>query len=86
MPKSDGVLEKEGWERKFVTEEPRLSEMVEIYRSLGLEVHLEPVSTEKRNDDDECQECRICFEGQPEGEYMIIYTRPSKTESIQESG
>ena len=35
-------LKREGWMRQFTTDEPRLSEAVELYRSLGYEVHLEP--------------------------------------------
>jgi hypothetical protein len=36
-------LEKEGWPRQFKADEPRLSEAVEMYNSLGFEVHLEPM-------------------------------------------
>jgi hypothetical protein len=36
-------LEKEGWTRQFTVDEPRLSEAVEMYKSLGFEVHLEPM-------------------------------------------
>ena len=36
-------LEAEGWEARFIADEPRLSESVELYESLGMEVHLEPV-------------------------------------------
>jgi hypothetical protein len=56
--------------------------MVELYRSLGFEVYLEPLSTEKEANDDECKECRICFEGQPEGKYMVIYTRQKGNSNI----
>ena len=61
---------------QFVAEEPRLSEMVEMYRSIGNEVRLEPVLAGEKAEDDGCGECRVCFEGQPEGKYMEIYTRP----------
>jgi hypothetical protein len=43
-------LEAQGWTACFVADEPRLSEAVELYESLGLEVHLEP----PRPDSDEC--------------------------------
>lgn len=36
-------LSRDGWEKKFVSCEPRLSEMAELYESLGLEVLLEPL-------------------------------------------
>ena len=75
------MLEAEGWTRQFLAGEPRLSEAVELYKQLGLEVHLEPVSS-----DSECKgcadnmgesECRACFEGY-EDRYKIIYTRPAR--------
>ena len=44
MSKSrEAGLNKEGWTRQFTSDEPRLSEAVELYKSLGFEVHLEPV-------------------------------------------
>jgi hypothetical protein len=63
----------QGWTRRFVTCEPRLSESVELYRSLGFQVHLEPLPDNP--DPDGCgEECRICFE-QDKDRYRIIYTR-----------
>jgi hypothetical protein len=72
------MLKKEGWVRQFVASEPRLSEMVETYRSIGFEVRLEQVLTGKDAKEDECKECRICFEGEPKEKYMVIYTRPEE--------
>lgn len=46
-------LEAQGWTACFSADEPRLSEAVELYESLGLEVHLEPL----RPDSDECTSC-----------------------------
>ncbi len=46
-------LKKEGWEKRFATDEPRLSEMVEQYQELGFEVLLEPVDTSS----EECTRC-----------------------------
>ena len=40
---NEGSLEAEGWQRMATASEPRLSEMVEIYKSLQYEVRLEPV-------------------------------------------
>ncbi len=48
-------LKREGWMRQFTTDEPRLSEAVELYRSLGYEVHLEPAAFSKENET--CKEC-----------------------------
>ncbi|MDY6968580.1 MAG: hypothetical protein SVR08_08005 [Spirochaetota bacterium] len=76
MSQKDDELKKDGWTRQFVADEPRLSEMVETYRSIGLDVHLEPMITDEDTEEAECGECRVCFEGAPKDKYKIIYTRP----------
>ena len=64
-------LTKQGWARRFTASEPRLSEAVRLYESLGFEVRLEPVeSAELPNDG-----CRECFLVQSQ-RYWTIYTRP----------
>ena len=72
-------LEKEGWERQFVANEPRLSEAVDLYKETGYEVHLEPIP--KADNPSELpmvgSECTTCFDGN-EDQYKIIFTRPSK--------
>jgi hypothetical protein len=77
MSKREDELKKEGWQKRFVAEDPRLSEMVQLYEEMGFEVHLEPVSAVEEPDggSGECQECRICFEG-AEDKYQVIFTRP----------
>lgn len=79
MPKTkrEAELKKQGWEKRFIAEEPRLSEMAELYRETGFEVHCEPLSAVEEPDEDneECQECRICYEG-AEDRYQVIFTRP----------
>ena len=83
------TLEEEGWTRRFVTGEPRLSEAVEVYNQAGFEVCLQPFTT----DEGECEtcpgeeksdldgkECRVCFEGS-EDQYKIIFTRPAQGET-----
>ena len=62
-------LEAQGWTACFVADEPRLSEAVELYESLGLEVHLEPL----RPDSDECT---TCLENSLD-RCKMIYTRGS---------
>lgn len=64
----------EGWTRQFVAAEPRLSEAVELYRSLGLEVRLEQISPESLEGD-----CAVCMEAAPD-QFRVIYTRPSSQE------
>jgi len=62
-------LKKQGWEKRFTIDEPRLSEMVEQYKELGFEVLLEPVDTST----EECIECLTdpAFSDR----YKTIYTR-----------
>ena len=76
-------LNKEGWTRQFVANEPRLTEAADTYRDLGFEVLLEPLPETAQCE--ECEgaaetdksECRVCYQGVEE-EYRIIYTRPKK--------
>ena len=65
-------LEGQGWTRQFIADEPRLSEAVELYESLGYEVHLEPATPEEMG-----EECSVCFEDMPD-RYKTIYTRPKR--------
>ena len=61
-------LKKEGWEKRFTIDEPRLSDMLEQYRELGFEVLLEPVDLSS-------EECTSCIAVDPK-RYKTIYTRP----------
>jgi hypothetical protein len=61
-------LSKEGWEKKATYDDPRLSEMVEMYKEIGLEVHLEPYNAEH---EDGCTGCMQLFPDQ----FKTIYTR-----------
>ena len=79
--KSEDELIKEGWTRRFVATEPRLSEMVELYQSMGYEVRLEPLPpVDCDSTNEEPGECRECFKGF-EDQYKIIYTRQKRGES-----
>jgi hypothetical protein len=60
-------LKREGWEKRFTTDEPRLSEMMEQYKELGFEVLLESVDTSS----EECTSCITAFSDR----YKTIYTR-----------
>ncbi len=57
-----------GWVRQASYDEPRLSEMIEVYEELGFEVHLEPFEPDGQT------ECAVCMAAQPE-RYKTIYTR-----------
>jgi len=64
-----------GWVRKTITDEPRLTELVELYESIGFEVHLEPLSSELLKLMGE--ECKACYIGNWE-RYKVIFTRKNK--------
>jgi hypothetical protein len=55
-----------GYQRRFIATEPRLSEAVQTYRDLGLDVVLVPSKNIDLND----QECRECLD-----DTYGIYTR-----------
>jgi hypothetical protein len=57
-----------GWQKKATYDDPRLSEMVAMYREIGLEVHLEPFDLEN---EDGCTGCMQLFPDQ----FKTIYTR-----------
>jgi len=65
-------LEKEGWVRQTTYDEPRLSELVETYTDMGLEVRLESPDPEAL--------CDSCLKGS-EGSLKTIYTRERKEKS-----
>jgi len=62
-------LEKEGWVKRTTIDEPRLSEIVEEYESLGFDVHLEPVKVEDLD-----EECRRCYQNQID-KIRTVYVR-----------
>ncbi|MBI5441368.1 MAG: hypothetical protein HY900_09180 [Deltaproteobacteria bacterium] len=69
-------LASEGWQRQSVLSEPRLSEAVELYESLGFEVRLVPVLDEGAAEG-QGGACVSCFgaDGDP-GRFQVVYTRP----------
>jgi hypothetical protein len=64
-------LESEGWERRSILDDPRLSEVTASYEEMGLEVTLKDI------DGVQVDECTSCLDG-PTGRFMIVYTRPGK--------
>jgi hypothetical protein len=79
MTKREAELVQQGWQRRFVAAEPRLSEMAALYEQTGFEVHLEPLAAVEApaHDRDECEGCMICYQG-VEDRYQVIYTRPKR--------
>lgn len=61
-------LQAQGWVKQFTTAEPRLSEAVALYQSLGFEVHLEPMRPGEG--EGACYQCILA-----ECDYQTIYTR-----------
>lgn len=75
MSNLDEELKSAGWERRSVTEEKRIVELVELYESLGFEVHLESLSQELITTIGE--DCKECF-NQNWDNFKVIYTRKLK--------
>ncbi len=61
-------LKKQGWEKQTIYDEPRLSEIVEMYHEIGLEVRLEPFN---ENDEPGCSECMKTAQAK----FWTVYTR-----------
>lgn len=59
----------EGWEARFIGSEPRLSEVVDMYREIGFEVLVKSFETTN------CEGCCTSCFGGPIGETMTVYTR-----------
>ena len=64
-------LEREGWTRRSIMDEPRLSEAADTYRALGYEVRLVELTPDTMGG------CTVCLEGNPDV-YKIIYTRSGR--------
>lgn len=71
--REQGLL-KEGWAKRFFASGSRLQETVELYESMGLEVHLEPV----RAEDLGCSECHLPGSLETIENCYVIYTRPGE--------
>jgi hypothetical protein len=54
--------------------------MVEIYKEIGFEVHLDPLPSKEEADADSCEAggCTVCFDADRE-RYRIIFTRPIRS-------
>ncbi len=63
-------LEKQGWVKQTTYDEPRLSDIVEMYEEMGLEVRIEPFDPGENGGPG----CHECMKIQP-GRYKTIYTR-----------
>ena len=73
--KSDDALIKEGWERRSILDEPRLSEVVQLYKDLGLEVKVVDLTPEMV-----AEGCDTCLVGGLE-RYKVVYIKGKPTET-----
>lgn len=72
MSGREAELLENGWTRRFVGASPRLKEAVELYQSLGFEVHLEQQAPEELNE--ECgTSCALAL-----NLFRVVYTRPAR--------
>ena len=61
-------LIRQGWQKQVTYDEPRLSELVDMYREIGFEVHLEPFDPLREPG------CTRCMQESAE-RFQTIYTR-----------
>jgi len=71
-----------GWDVRYIGAEPRLSEVVQLYRELGFEVEIEILNPAL------CGGCKVCFEegkGEPS---KVVYVKetPGRYSCIGERG
>lgn len=67
-------LRVEGWQKQATYDEPRLSEMADMYREIGMEVHFEPIHPDEKRG---CVGCLATFPDR----YQTIYTRRKEESS-----
>ena len=70
MPRENDLIN-QGWVEKGTFEEPRLSELVNMYADIGLEVHLEPFDPSSNPG------CAVCMQLHPE-KFKTIFTRKKR--------
>ena len=61
-------MEREGWVKRSILDEPRLTEVAEMYRSIGFEVAVLPLELNSM------EGCTSCLDGSI-GRYCVVYTR-----------
>ncbi len=71
--KREEELKSQGWTKRFMIDEPRLSEAVAEYEEIGFEVLLEPLDLSALSS----EECTSCISALSDCS-KTIYTRPKK--------
>ena len=64
----DYELAQEGWKKQDIYDEPRLSDIIEMYEELGFEIHLEPFDPRFETG------CTKCMQADPD-KFKTVYTR-----------
>jgi hypothetical protein len=62
----------QGWERRFIADEARVAEAVQLYRELGYETAVDPIRA--ADVDEDCGDCRLVAQLR----LKMIYTRPRR--------
>ena len=62
----------QGWERRFIADEARVAEMIQLYRELGYETAVDPIRPADVSED--CGDCRLVAQRR----LKVIYTRPGR--------
>jgi hypothetical protein len=70
----ENELTREGWRIQSTNDEPRLSELAEMYKEIGYDVHLEPFHPEEEPGCTECMKLQA-------DRYKTIYIRKAEEES-----
>lgn len=78
MTTREEELAVQGWQKKSTVDEPRLSELVQAYRRIGCDVHLEPFDPSGQPD---CNRCMQTVAGNCKTIY-IRKTRVSGTDDL----
>ncbi len=57
-----------GWDQRGIYDEPKLSEIAEMYKELGFEIKIEPIKPELVKGCSECMKSSPC-------NYKVLYTK-----------
>ncbi len=69
----ENELTRDGWQKQSTNDEPRLSELAEMYKDIGYDVHLEPFHAEEEPGCTECMKLQA-------DRYKTIYIRKNTGE------
>lgn len=78
MTSREEELTAQGWQKKSTIDEPRLSELVQTYRQIGCEVHLEPFDPVGQPG------CSECMKGHPKSVKTIYIRKTAFNEAVDD--